>query len=390
MHLPSALGFLANGTFLAIIAHGLIGISLIWDKILLNQPATKSLANYIFWLGAISIFGLILIPFGFKMPAWHLAGIAFLAGAVDLAASWFYYAALKAGEASESLAVTGGFAPLATALIAMPLLSKPLGGTSIIAFALMVLGGFVMFATEKFNWRRVLPSVLLSAALFGLANDLQKVVFNSTGFISGYVFFTIGTFVGSMCLLLRPTWRQQIRQQSHDAPPKSKFWYMVNRFIAGVGSFLTFLAINQTSPANVSAISGIRYAIIFVGAFAITKVKPEWMREDFRRGVLIGKSVATAVIIAGLVLVARGTGGGAGGAGASWRPSPSHFDARAMRPARAGEQVLGVHQGLGRAPAILQGGSSDVNYAASANGGSFFTGHEILLMNSLNLCRGLR
>lgn len=57
MHLPAALGFLANGIFLAIIANGVIGISLVWDKVLLNRPETKSLPNYIFWLGAISIFG---------------------------------------------------------------------------------------------------------------------------------------------------------------------------------------------------------------------------------------------------------------------------------------------------------------------------------------------
>lgn len=314
MHLPAALGFLANGVFLAIIAHGLIGISLIWDKILLNQPATKSLANYVFWLGAISIFGLILMVLGFKMPSWHIAGLGALAGAADLAASWFYYAALKSGEASESLAVTGGFTPLATAMLAVPLLDKPLGGTNLWAFALMVGGGFAMFASEKFNWRRVLPPVISAAILFGLANVLQKVVFNGAGFVSGYVFFTLGTFLASMCLLIRPTWRRQIFEQSEEAPPRSRIWYMVNRFIAGVGSFLTFLAISRTGPATVSAISGVRYAIIFAGAYILTKFKPDWLREDFRRGALIGKSIATAAIIAGLVLTALGgaTGGGAG------------------------------------------------------------------------------
>lgn len=306
MHIPGALRFLTNGTFLAILAHGAIGISLIWDKILLNQPATRSLANYVFWLGAISIFGLLLIPFGFKMPTFEMAGIAMAAGSIDLAASWFYYAALKTGEASESLAVTGGFAPLFTAFIAIALLSKPLGGESIAAFALMVTGGFVMFASEKLNWRRVLPNVLLAAGLFGLANVLQKVVFNATGFIGGYVFFTIGTFLGAMALLLRPVWRRQILRQSHDAPPRSRFWYFVNRFISGVGSFLIFVAISKTSPAAVSAISGVRYVIIFAGAYLFTKLKPDWLREDFRTRVLIGKSVATGLIVAGLVFAALG------------------------------------------------------------------------------------
>lgn len=308
MHLPAAFHFLENGVFLAIVAHGIIGISLIWDKVLLERPTTKSLANYVFWLGAMSILGLCLIPFGFHIPPWRWAALGIAAGAIQMGAVWFYYAALQSGEASEALAVTGGFAPLATALIAIPLLAKPLGNESIAGFGLMVSGGFVMFLSEKFNWRKVLPNVLLSSGLFGLTNDLQKIVFNQTGgFVTGYIFFTLGTFLGAMSLLLYPLWREQIFQQSHDAPPRSKLWYFVNRFISGVGSFLIFLAISKTSPAEVSAISGVRYALIFAGAYLLTRFKPEWLRENFSGPILVGKSIATGLIVAGLVFSALGS-----------------------------------------------------------------------------------
>ncbi|HJT87131.1 MAG TPA: hypothetical protein VJ732_04730, partial [Bryobacteraceae bacterium] len=305
------------GTILAIIAHGLIGISLIWDKILLRRPATKSLPNYVFWLGAMSVFGVILIPFGFHLPSAGMAGLGFIAGVIHLGANWFYYRALKQGEASQTLAVMGGFSPLATALIGIGLLSHTLGGASLAGFALMVAGGFVMFFSESVNWRRVLPSVLWASGLFGLTNVLQKVVFNSTGFITGYVFFTIGTFVGALLLLLKPAWRQQIFRHSEEAPPRSKMWYFVNRFLSGVGSFLIFLAISRTSPALVDAISGVRYVIIFLGAYLVTRMKPDWLQEDFRGRVLAGKSVATGLVVAGLVLVGLGGGQQGGGGGSA-------------------------------------------------------------------------
>jgi uncharacterized membrane protein len=295
---------LHNGILIAIVAHGLIGISLVWDKVLLNRPETKSLPNYVFWLGAISIFGLLLMPFGFHMPRPAMAGLGFGAGALELASNWFYYRALKFGEASQSLAVMGGFSPLATGLIAIPLLASPFGGgNTVIGYGLLVAGGFVMFGSERLNWRRVLPSAVLASVLFGLTNVLQKVVFNETGFISGFVFFTLGTFGGAMAMLLWPSWRQQIFEQSEEAPPRSKFWYFVNRFISGVGSFLIFLAISRGSPALVDAISGLRYVIIFITAYALTRWKPAWLREDFTKRALIGKSIATALIVAGLVLV---------------------------------------------------------------------------------------
>ncbi len=302
----------ANGILIAVIAHGLIGVSLVWDKVLLQKKETTNLLSYVFWLGAISVFGLVLLGFGFKMPSLKLAGLGFVAGIVDLIASYFYYSALKAGEASDELAAMGGFEPVATALIAIPLLGHSLGG-NVAGFAVMTAGGFIMFFAEKQPLRKMLPKILLAAAGFGLTAVLQKMVFNNTNFVSGYVFFTLGTTAGAFAMLIPPSWRRQIFEHSEDAPPKSKFWYMFNRFVAGVGSFLVVLAVSRTHPALVSAISGVRYVIIFLGAYGITKLRPNWFREDFSKWSLIAKLSATLLVIAGLVLVGLHGGGTGGG-----------------------------------------------------------------------------
>lgn len=305
--------FIRNGVFIAIIAHGLIGISLIWDKVLLEQPETKNLVPYVFWLGAISIFGLLLIPFGFQMPALSTAVIAMIAGALQLAAVYFYYAAIKFGEASQSIAIMGGFSPVATALIGVALLRNPIGKGNFLAFTLLTLGGFVMFFSERFQVSKILPSVIAASALFGLVNVMQKVAFNNTSFVTGYVFFTIGTFAGSLLLLIPRAWRRQIFAKSSRGKPRNRFWYFVNRFMAGVGSFLVYYAISLESPAVVDAISGVRYAMIFVGALLLTHIKPKWLKEDFRGWTLVGKTAGTMLVVAGLVLM--GLKGGDTGAG---------------------------------------------------------------------------
>ena len=298
-----------NGIFLATTAHGLIGISLIWDKILLKRRGTQNLLSYVFWLGAISVFGLILIGFGFKMPPLKLAAMAFAAGALDLIASFFYYSALKSGEASDELAAMGGFAPIATALIAIPLLKAPVGG-ELPGFLLLSAGGFLMFFAEKTPLRKMLPRIVLAAGGFGLMNVLQKIVFNHTNFVSGYVFFTVGTFAASIAMLAPTSWRRQIFQSSRQAEPRSKFWYMVNRFLAGVGSFLVVFAVSRANPSLVQAISGVRYVVIFIAAYLITNLKPSWFQENFRGSALAIKTTATCLVIAGLVLVGLHSGAG--------------------------------------------------------------------------------
>jgi hypothetical protein len=129
------------------------------------------------------------------------------------------------------------------------------------------------------------------------------------------VFFTLGTFAGAMALLVRPSWRRQIFTQSEQAPPRSKIGYMSNRFVAGVGSFLVVFAVSKTAPSIVEAIAGVRYVVIFLGAYMLTQWRPQWLREDFTRRALIVKAIGTSLVVVGLILV--GLHGGMGSAGPS-------------------------------------------------------------------------
>ncbi len=314
--------FVQNGALIAIIAHGLIGISLLWDKILLKRRGTQNLYSYVFWLGAMSVFGVILVPFGYQSPSFTVIWVAFVAGVVHLVGVFFYYAALKKGEASETLAIMGGFSPVATAAIGFALLTKQMEGLQLLGFALMSSGGFVMFLSDQHPLKRLLPPVLLASGLLGLVNVMEKIVYNQTNFVSGYVWFTIGTFAGALALLIPPSWRKQIFSESGQDTPSNRFWYFVNRFVSGVGSFLIFYAISLTHPAIVDAISGLRYAVIFVGAVLLTKLKPTWLKEGFRGWQLATKTIATALVAAGLVLVGiKSKGEGSGGGDSSARVS---------------------------------------------------------------------
>lgn len=57
---------LRNVPLLAVLAHGIIGASLVWDKALLKNRGTKNLVSYVFWLGSLSLFGVALVPCRYK------------------------------------------------------------------------------------------------------------------------------------------------------------------------------------------------------------------------------------------------------------------------------------------------------------------------------------
>lgn len=318
--------FLQNGILIAIIAHFLIGFSLLWDKILLKQTNTESVVNFVFWMGAISIFGCIVGIFGMRLPSPIMFLVALAAGILDLVGTYFYYKALKSGEASQTLAVMGGFTPLATALLSVPLLdNRALHGLTIWGFAFMVAGGFFMFFSERINIRKLLPLVIMSSGCFGLSNVLQRMAFDALGFPTGFVFFSIGSFLCAASLLVRKKWRAEIFTGSQEATPRSETGYFINRFLAGVGSFLIAYAISKAHPALVSAISGVRYATIFVGAYLLTKFKPQWLKEVYTGWALTAKTIATGLVIVGLAITgASGRGNGASVAAWLFRSIETH------------------------------------------------------------------
>jgi uncharacterized membrane protein len=328
-------GFVKNGVFIAVIAHGLIGISLIWDKVLLKNPGTRNLYSYVFWLGSLSVLGVLLVPFGYRGAPIGLLAAAFGAGVIHLTAVFFYYAALKLGEASETLAIMGGFSPAATMAISFALLSHPLKGKELTGFALMTAGGFVMFFSEGLQLRKLLPPVLLASGLLGFVNVVAKLIYNHTNFVTAYVWFTIGTFAGAMALLIPPSWRKQILSETSKDNPRNRFWYFVNRFMAGVGSFLVVYAISLAHPALVDAISGERYVIIFLGAYLLTRTRPNLLKEDFRGWQLVTKTAATLLVATGLVMAAlSGNKAGGGSPTALERSLPARQ--WQAEPARAG------------------------------------------------------
>ena len=77
----------------------------------------------------------------------------------------------------------------------------------------------------------------------------------------------------------------------------------MNRIMSGVGSLLIYYAVSRIHPAIVDAISGVRYVVIFFGALLLTKLRPQWLKEDFHQWQLISKSAATCLVVVGLVLV---------------------------------------------------------------------------------------
>lgn len=291
-----------NGITAAFIAQIFIGISLVIDKIFFGDNRIERAVPYVFWIAILSCFGLVFFFFGFKMPGARTLGLAFAAALSFILMLVAYYRVLAIGEATEAVPVVGGFAPLATWLAGSMLQFSPLNAAESAGFALLILGGFILFFSERSRLKELLPWTLLAAALTGSTNILEKLVFlNTMNFATGYALMKTFTLMTGIMMLAVPRLRRNIFSESRKTTPRRRVLYFVNRAAAGTGSLLIFYAIKlESSPAIVEAINGTRYVIVFMAAFAVTAFIPGLLNETMKGWRVFAKLTATLLIITGL------------------------------------------------------------------------------------------
>jgi drug/metabolite transporter (DMT)-like permease len=280
--------------FIVVIAQIVLGTSAVFDKFLLKRKFFDPLV-YTFWLGLLGIFALIILPFGFQVLPFSVVAVALAAGVLFILAMFFLFRALDYSEVSSTLPVIGGLSPIFTLVISYFLLSSFLGFGELSAFFFPVLGGLVLFLVEKKDLRFLSFVLIIASALFfGLSNVLSKIVFNSSPFITGFVWIKIGGVIFVLSLLLSGSFRQRIFSSSQQAKIKNQFLYLANRAYAGLGSILVYFAISLTHPALVDATQSLKYIVIFLCAWISLK-------ERFKGKILAGKIIATFFISLGIL-----------------------------------------------------------------------------------------
>ena len=292
-----------SGIFWALLGQLFLGLSLVIDKILLDQkPKKDQVLSYIFWIGLLNFVGLLFAPFGFAVPSTTTILLSLLAGAIFLISLTTYYIALAKGGVSSTLAIIGGFAPIATYFVAGFFSFSPLNAAEGIAFALLVIGGLILFFTEKIDFKKIFLWIILASLFIGLADVSQKLAFNTANFVTVFVLMKLFTGVIALGLLIIPSLRKKILTSSIDTSHKYRIFYFLNRALSGASSFFIFYGISlEAQPALIESLSGVRFALIFLIAFAISKIKPSWLNEKFHGWILAGKIVATILILLGLL-----------------------------------------------------------------------------------------
>jgi len=299
-----------NWIFFAIIAYFLYAVTAITDKFLLKK-SIPSPAAYVFYVGILSIFSFVLLPFDFVWGGWQNLTAQLAIGGIFLGAVYLFIVAIKNQEVSRSVTLIGGLTPLFSLVLSFFILGERLEAGQLLAFVLLITGGGLISiksvgALKKSHTPNFWFSIgvaVAAAGTFALYYVLAKLVFEGQSFISAFAFSRFGSFLAALLFLLAPVYRKEIFATRKTAGAKGGALFVANKITAAVSFIALNYSVSLGSATLVNALQGTQFMFLLGIVIILSKKFPVILKEELNRKVLAQKISAIALIVAGLLVL---------------------------------------------------------------------------------------
>jgi len=283
--------------YVAIIAYVINAIVFVVDKHLLSAPIPNPL-SYAFWVSLLSLAVVVVIPFGISWVNFNYFLVAFLSGAAFFLSLVFLYKAVKKSDVSVASTKVGVIGIISTYTLSVLVLKDYFSGQDIVALGLLAMGILFVGKTGKGAWLEA----LISGIGFGASTVLLKLTFNQSTFLNGFFWTRIGLVSTALFILAHPPTRKEVFSSFTNSPHPSKFIFVGNKILAGMGFALLYVAIKLGSVSIVNALLSVEFVFIFLLALIFRK-KISGIAENLTVRVILVKLAGMAIIGAGLLML---------------------------------------------------------------------------------------
>ena len=294
---------------ITIFAYFLFAITAIIDKYLISGPIPNPKV-YVFYMGVLSIFVLLLVPFGFSIPEPLILLLALLAGAIRIFGSFGFFSALALFETSRVVPAIGGVLPIFTFLLTYFFSGgkEVFNPLEILAFISLV-AGTVLISLEKRKsiTLKSLQISVLTAFLISLSFLLSKFVYLNQPFWSGFIWIMMGSFLMSFYFFFSKEVKKELFQTKISFKPKTAKIFLTNQVMGASAFILQNWAIALVPLgflAFVNALEGTKYVFLLIFTILLSLKLPQILKEEISRKILFQKIIAILLIGLGLSLIA--------------------------------------------------------------------------------------
>ena len=300
----------------AIIGHLANGVAFVIDKILLRSAFTRS-ATYAGIVGGLSALVILASPFVTVWPNGSMWFMALGSGALFVLALWTFFASLSRADTSRVVPIVGSLIPIITLAGSFLFLGERLNDTTFIGFALLILATFMLSSGSGADRpsSQTIWLAVTSAFLFAIASVTAKVVYDSTGFLGGFVSTRIGAAVMSFVILgifdrtagkevLSIFFKHNGKKTKQKQPSAmAGVLALIGQSLGAVGFLFVQWATSEGSPSVVNAMQAVQYALLVIVALVFSHRAPGLLGEKFTTRSLVMKIIALGITAVGMYLI---------------------------------------------------------------------------------------
>lgn len=283
--------------YLAIAAYALNALAFIVDKYLLSAPILRPI-SYAFWVGILSSVVVVFLPWGIYWVGLYYFFTSLASGAAFFFALLFLYKAIKRTDISVASTKVGVLGVIFTYIFSAWILKDYFSSSNIVAFGFMVAGILLLGKTGKGIWREA----LISGAAFGISTVLLKWTFSNSAFLNGFFWTRIGLVGMAFLVLINPSSRKEVFMSFKSSSHSSRFIFLANKIIAGIGFALLYVAIKLGNVSVVNSLLSVQFVFIFILAL-IFRNKIPGISENMKGKILLEKLTGIALTCAGFLML---------------------------------------------------------------------------------------
>lgn len=302
--------------FYALLAHVMnAGVFVVDKSLLASESRISSPIRYAAWSGVLAGGAIFLLPFYWVAPTWAVINWSLLAGVCWVGALWFSFSALKAGEPSVVVPITGSVVPLFTWLIAVVFLGERLSSQTMIALLMLVLGGAVL-SLRLSKAARMNSSVMATAVISGMFYAVYFAVVKHVYilfpfFLPAFAYTRLGVGLAGLVLVVwlmrRPAEKPLLKKRKNG---KKFTAYIIAALVVSKGFGMTALilqnyAISLGSVTVVNALQGTQYLFLLGLAALVSRYYPRLWKEEYSRVTLTQRLAGMGLVSLGLILLVR-------------------------------------------------------------------------------------
>lgn len=298
---------------IAIIAYFLVAMEVILDKFMLTSKRVSHPSIYAFYVGMMSLFALVMIPFGFHIVSFAQAMLSFASGIIFTYAILALFFAFNKSEASRVIPVVGAVVPIVTFLLSIFFLEERLRIVQIVGVAVLIIGGLLISfefpLKDKKKFFVGFKYSIIAGVMLAISFTWFKYFFERDNFSNVFIWTRVGLFLGSASLLLNSVWRARILgsfggfrnpQKEHK---KTAGLFVVNKALGGAGSILTNYAISLGSVTIVNALVSTEYVFILLIGLVMSVRFPSIFQEKKDPLIMFQKVSSILIITLGIILI---------------------------------------------------------------------------------------